>query len=176
MLELCWRLLELQVYTLVPSSAEAENFMQDKVVIMHMQECLDMHFKTEVLEEPGECEGACNGQKQTTKRSLGMSCLPRTLTIMLKRYETVQKLEYDSLTRKQVPKVHLVKVSLHLLLHVPHKAFISDSLLADVAHTSLLFLAHKTQYLCNVSGMIITCVTHCAGKLGAASACVVQCD
>ena len=120
--------------------------MQDKAVmsIMRMQECLDKHFQTEVLRVAGECEGDCNGLYQPTQRSLGMSCLPKTLVVVLKRYDMVEKLVYDSLTRKQVPRVHLVKVSLHLLLHVPHKAFISDSLLADVAHTSLLFLAPNT--------------------------------
>lgn len=114
--------------------------MQLKVVIVHMQECLDKHCKTEPLEEPGECEGACNGQHKPTQRTLGVSSLPKTLIVVLKRYETVQKLEYDALTGKQVPRMHLVKVS---LLHVLHKAFMSDSLLADVVYFTLAPDTHK---------------------------------
>lgn len=75
------------------------------------QDCLDQHFKTEDLEEHGECEQACCKQKQPTKRFLGMSYLPDTLVVVLKRYEVVMFQDYDPVLKKQV---HVqMKVSLH---------------------------------------------------------------
>ena len=70
-----------------------------------VQDCLDTHFKTEDLEVHGECEQACCKQKQPTKKSLGMSYLPNTLVVVLKRYEYVMFKQYD------VPEQ--IKVSLH---------------------------------------------------------------
>lgn len=54
-----------------------------------VQDCLDHHFRTEDLEVPGECEGACGKQMHPTRKLLGMSYLPDTLVVELKRYEWV---------------------------------------------------------------------------------------
>lgn len=78
-----------------------------------VQDCLDTQFKTEDLEVHGECEQACCKQKQPTKKSLGMSYLPNTLVVVLKRYEYVMFKQYDPVLEKQVDVPEQIKVSLH---------------------------------------------------------------
>ena len=77
------------------------------------QDCLDKHFKTEDLEVHGECEQACCKQEQPTKKFLGMSYLPSTLMVVLKRYEWVVLKQYDPVLNKQVDTPEQIKVSLH---------------------------------------------------------------
>lgn len=66
------------------------------------QDCLDHHFRTEDLEVPGECEEAWCKRNQPTKKSLGMSYLPSTLVVVLKRYDRVMFQQYDPVLKKQV--------------------------------------------------------------------------
>ena len=77
------------------------------------QDCLDHHFKTEDLEVHGECEQACCKRNQPTKKYLGMSCLPDTLVVVLKRYECVMFQQYDPVLRKQVDVPESMKVRRH---------------------------------------------------------------
>ena len=77
------------------------------------QDCLDHHFKTEDLEVHGECEQACCKRNQPTKKYLGMSCLPDTLVVVLKRYECMMFQQYDPVLRKQVDVPESMKVSRH---------------------------------------------------------------
>ncbi len=67
-----------------------------------VQDCLDHHFRTEDLEVHGECEEPCCKRNQPTSRSLGLSYLPDTLVVVLKRYEWVMFQQYDPVLKKQV--------------------------------------------------------------------------
>ncbi len=78
-----------------------------------VQDCLDKHFKTEDLEVHAECEQACCKRNQPTKRFLGMSHLPDTLVVVLKRYEFSMFKQYDPVLNKQVDVPEQIKVSLH---------------------------------------------------------------
>ncbi|DBA79586.1 TPA: hypothetical protein ACH3X1_008276 [Trebouxia sp. C0004] len=69
-----------------------------------------LHFeRTFTLEVHGECEQAFCKQKQPTKRFLGMSYLPNTLVVVLKRYEVAMFKEYDPVLNKQVDVPEQIK-------------------------------------------------------------------
>ena len=78
-----------------------------------VQDCLDHHFRTEDLEVHSECEEACCKRNQPTKKTLGMSYLPSTLVVVLKRYDCVMFQQYDPVLRKQVDVPESMKVSRH---------------------------------------------------------------